>query len=58
MSYPGEYEDVRDEFIRDRRYFRQLENACQGRPICGCPICEPEEPEYYPDDDEVNDDEI
>jgi hypothetical protein len=41
-SYPEEAEDERQEFLRNRRYTQMLERNCAGYPICGCPICEPE----------------
>ena len=41
MSYPGEHEDMREEYAHNSRYWRRLEAACQGFPICGCPVCEP-----------------
>ena len=42
MSYFGEHEDMREEFAHNSRYWRRLQADCQGSPICGCPVCEPD----------------
>lgn len=43
--YAEEADDVRDDFLRTRHGRRRLESKCSRSPDCGCPICEPREPE-------------